>query len=165
MKILVVLLFFFPSSVLAQKMSVKIIQRQTSETGYTYQVAGHSTTTSSGGANCNGSSLGMSMNVNCSGSGTSQTSTTAPMVYSYSVTGATFSLLISDGRIAVVNCVSKFAEHFAGPTGNHRSCRMPIIDDITAEFNGKKAKLFWPVSLDGKKFESETYEIIGIIPK
>jgi len=165
MKMLSILLFFVGSSVLAQKLDVKIVQRQTSETGYTYQVAGHSTTTSSGGANCNASSLGMSTNVDCSGSGTSQTSTTAPMVYSYTVTGATFSLLLPDGRIAVVNCASKFAEHFAGPAGNHRSCRMPIIDDITAEFNGKKAKLFWPVSLDGKKLESETYEIIGIIPK
>jgi hypothetical protein len=158
-------LLFVGSSLAAQKLNVKIVQRQTSETGYTYQVAGHSTTTSTGGADCNANSFGNSTSVNCSGSGTSQTSTTAPMVYSYSVTGATFSLLLPDGRVAVVNCASKFAEHFAGPAGNHRSCRMPIIDDVTVEFNGKKAKLFWPVSLDGKKLESETYSIIGIIPK
>jgi hypothetical protein len=87
------------------------------------------------------------------------------MVYSYSVTGATLSLLLPDGRTAVVNCVSKFAERFAGPAGNHRSCRTPILDDIKADFKGKNAKLSWPVSLDGKKFESETYKILAVLPK
>ena len=87
------------------------------------------------------------------------------MIYSYQVTGATFSLQLPDGRIAVVNCMSKFAEHFAGPAGNHRSCRMPIIDDIQVEFKGSGAKLIWPVSLDGKKFESETYKILAVLPK
>jgi len=154
----------------AQKLDVKIVQRQTSETGYTYQVAGHSNSTSSGSANCSANSYGNSTNVNCSGSGSGETTTTAPMVYSYSVTGATFSLLLPDGRVAVVNCKSKFAEHFAaehfaGPAGNHRSCRMPIVDDITVEFSGKNAKLMWPVSLDGKKFESETYAILAVLPK
>ena len=40
---------------------------------------------------------------------------------------------------------------------------MPLVDDIDAEFNKDKAKLFWPVSLDGKKIESETYKILGIM--
>jgi hypothetical protein len=172
MKILYVLLFV-ASPIAAQVLSVKIVQRQTSETGYTYQVAGHSSSTSSGSANCSGSAYGTSYgnstnvnsNVNCGSSGSTETRTTAPIVYSYSVTGATFSLLLPDGRTAVVNCKSKFAEHFAGPAGNHRSCRMPIIDDITAEFKGKDAKLFWPVSLDGKKLESETYTILAVLPK
>jgi len=86
------------------------------------------------------------------------------MVYSYSVTGATLSLLLPDGRIAVVNCASKFAEHFAGPAGNHRSCRIPIVDDLQANFNGKNSKLEWPVSLDGKKLQSETYTILAVLP-
>ncbi|MGA7157138.1 MAG: hypothetical protein WBY53_09840 [Acidobacteriaceae bacterium] len=150
---------------LGQKLDVKIIQRQTSETGYTYQVAGHANSTSNGSADCNANSYGNSANVNCSGSGSSQSSYTAPMVYSYSVTGATFSLLLPDGRVAVVNCVSKFAEHFAGAAGNHRSCRMPIIDNVNVEFKGNKAKIFWPVSLDGKKLESETYTILAVLPK
>ncbi len=42
---------------------------------------------------------------------------------------------------------------------------MPIVDNIEAEFNKDNAKLFWPVSLDGKKIESETYKIIGILDK
>jgi len=149
----------------AQNLSVKIIQRQTSETGYTYQVAGHASSTSDGSADCHGTSSGDSVNLNCSTSGSTETTYTAPMVHSYSVTGATLSLLLPDGRVAVVNCVSKFAEHFAGPAGNHRSCRMPIIDDVNVEFKGKNAKIFWPVSLDGKKLESETYTILAVLPK
>ncbi len=41
---------------------------------------------------------------------------------------------------------------------------MPLIDVIQADFKGKNAKLIWPVSLDGKKTESETYTILGILP-
>ena len=38
-----------------------------------------------------------------------------------------------------------------------------LTDKIEAEFNGDKAKLFWPVNLDSKKKKSETYNILGII--
>jgi hypothetical protein len=155
----------WPAAAIGQKLDVKIIQRQTSETGYTYQVAGHANSTSNGSANCNATAYGDSATANCSSTGSTQTTVTAPMVYSYSVTGATFSLQLPDGRIAVVNCVAKFAEHFAGAAGNHRSCRIPIIDDVNVEFKGKSAKIFWPVSLDGKKLESETYTILAVLPK
>jgi len=77
------------------------------------------------------------------------------------VRGATFTLQLPDGRLAVVNCESKFAEHFAGPAGNHRSCRQPLVDDIQADFHGDKAKLEWIVSLDGKKLQSETYRVLA----
>jgi hypothetical protein len=83
----------------------------------------------------------------------------------FHVHGATFTLLLPDGRLAVVNCESKFAEHMAGPAGNRRSCRMPIVDSIVADFHGDNAKLSWPVSLDGKKIQSETYKILGILPR
>jgi hypothetical protein len=33
------------------------------------------------------------------------------------------------------------------------------------EFDGDKAKLKWPVSLDGKKNESETYKILAVVSK
>jgi hypothetical protein len=164
MKILSLFLFFGLPMV-AQSLSVKIVQRQTGETNYTYQTAGHGYSTGNGSADCNANSFGNSTNVNCSASGTTMTTVTAPMVHSYSVTGATLSLLLPDGRVAVVNCVSKFAEHFAGPAGNHRSCRVPMIDDVNVEFKGKYAKIFWPVSLDGKKLESETYTILAVLPK
>ena len=79
--------------------------------------------------------------------------------------GATYSLLLPDGRVVVVNCASKFAERMAGREGNHRSCRMPLVDDIQADFKGDKAKLSWVVSLDGKKRESETYKILAVLAK
>lgn len=149
-----------PVAVSAQLMAVKIIQRQNGETQYTYQVAGHTTSSDSGNANCYSSGN----TVNCNSSGSSYTTTTVPQMISYKVAGATYSLLLPDGRIAVVNCTSKFAEHFASPAGNKRSCRMPIMDLIQADFKGENAKLIWPVSLDGKKTESETYTILGILP-
>jgi hypothetical protein len=149
----------------AQKVEVKIVNRQNNQTQYNYVVPGHATSTSNGNANCYGNSIGTSANVNCSGYSVTNTTTTAPRDVSFSVTGATFSLLLADGRTVVVNCVSKFAEHMAGPSGNHRSCRQPLVDDIEAEFKGKNAKLYWVVSLDGKKMESETYTILAVLAK
>src|SRR5271157_107468 len=78
------------------------------------------------------------------------------------VTGSTLTLLLPDGREAVVNCSSKFAEHFAGHAGNRRSCRVPLTDTVEVEFKGDKAKIIWITSLDGKKKESETYKVIGV---
>lgn len=84
---------------------------------------------------------------------------------SFKVHGATFTLELPDGRLAIVNCESKFAEHFAGRAGNRRSCRMPVADTFQVEFKGENAKLIWPVSLDGKKMQSETYKILGVLDK
>jgi hypothetical protein len=145
----------------AQKLSVKIINREDNETEYTYVVPGYSSSNSNTNVNCYGDST----NVNCTGSTHTSGSSTPAQQVSFRVRGATYSLLLPDGRVAVVNCESKFAEHFAGRAGNHRSCRMPIVDDIEAEFNGDKAKLKWPVSLDGKKTASETYKILGVLSK
>jgi len=84
---------------------------------------------------------------------------------SFKVHGATFTLQFPDGRLAIVNCESKFVERMAGPVGNRRSCRTPLVDTIQAAFNGSNVKLIWPVSLDGKKMQSETYKILGILDK
>jgi hypothetical protein len=46
---------------------------------------------------------------------------------------------------------------------NRRDCRMPLVKDIQVEFKGKNAKLIWPVSIDGKKLESETYKILAVL--
>lgn len=142
-----------------QRVHVKIIQRQDNETGYSGYIPGHTYSTSNASVDCN--SYGST--VNCSGTGNSSGITTAPREVSYNVTGATFSLLLPDGRVVVVNCVSKYAPK--GDYVNRRSCRMPITDEIDVEFKGKNAKLFWPVSVDGKKMESETYKILGILDK
>jgi hypothetical protein len=63
----------------------------------------------------------------------------------------------------VVNCESKYA--LKADYINRRSCRAPLVNQIQAEFDGDRAKLKWSVSLDGKKIESETYKILGVIDK
>ena len=69
-----------------------------------------------------------------------------------------------DGRIAVVNCNSK-ANWNDWSQGARRSCRVPLVNDIQAEFDGEKAKLKWSVSIDGKKMQSETYKILAVLDK
>lgn len=146
---------------LAQKLEVRIIDRQDNETEYTYTVPGHFSSQSSASVNCNSSDN----TVNCNGSGTTTGSSTPAHQVTYRVRGATYSLQLPDGRVAVVNCESKFAEHFAGPAGNKRSCRKPLVDTIQADFHGDKARLEWVVSLDGKKKQSETYKILAVLDK
>ena len=145
----------------AQKLNVKIIDRRDNQTSYAYVVPSHYSSYSNANADCG--AYGNS--ANCSGSSTTIGYTTPGYVGSFTVSGATLSLLLPDGRIVVVNCKSKFAERFRGPAGNHRSCRVPIVDNIRAYFHGDKAKLSWPVSLDEKKWRSETYKILGIFGK
>jgi hypothetical protein len=142
-----------------QTMNVKVIQRQNNETGYSGYVPGHSSSSSNTSVNCYGGST----NVNCSGATTTNGTITASREISYSVTGATLSLLLPDGRVAVVNCVSKYAPK--GDYVNRRSCRMPLVNDIHVEFKGKNAKLIWTASIDGKKFDSETYKILAVLDK
>lgn len=145
------------TAIYGQTMSVKIIQRQNNETGFSGYVPGHSSSTSNTNVDCYAGST----NVNCSGTTTSRGYSTAPRTVSYSVTGATLSLLLPDGRVAVVNCASKYKMKM--DYVNQRSCRTPLVDDIQAEFKGKNAKLSWPVSIDGKKLESETYKILAVL--
>jgi hypothetical protein len=78
------------------------------------------------------------------------------------VTGATLKLRLPDRREVLVGCESKYALRF--DYINRRSCRVPPLDDVTAEFDGDQAKLIWPVSIDGRKTQSETYTIISIAP-
>jgi hypothetical protein len=132
--ILAVVLGFAPL-VAAQKLNVKIVNREDQDNSYDY----------AGVYNIGGS--------------TTATATT------FHVTGATLTLQLPDGRRAVVNCASKFAEHFAGPAGNRRSCHVPLVDDIQAEFHGDSAKLTWNVSIDNKKSQSETYKILAVLDK
>jgi hypothetical protein len=125
----------FASLAPAQKLNVKIVNREDRDSSYDY--AG----------------------VYSIGGSTTATATT------FHVTGATLTLQLPDGRMAVVNCASKFAEHFAGPAGNRRSCHVPLVNDIQADFHGDSAKLSWSVSLDGKKIQSETYKILAVVDK
>jgi hypothetical protein len=154
-------------------LSVTILDRRSSETSYHYVSPATATTTSTSNANCSGNAttyipttryvpLRTNLSVNCYGSGTTQTVIRPSVAYGYDVTGATFTLRLPDGRRAVVNCDSKYA--LKGDYINQRSCRTPPQDNITVEFQEDKAKLIWPVSIDGKKNQSETYKIIAILP-
>jgi hypothetical protein len=39
-----------------------------------------------------------------------------------------------------------------------------LVDEVEVDFKGKEAKLEWIASIDGKKKDSETYRIVGILP-
>jgi hypothetical protein len=151
------LILTFAGTAAAQKFTVRVVDRRDSETDYSYVVPGHFTAQSNASVNCYGS--------NCNGSETTNGFSTPAHAVPYHVRGATFSLQLPDGRIAIVNCESKFAERMAGHAGNHRSCRTPLVDEIDADFHGDKAKLEWVVSLDGKKKQSETYKVLAVLPK
>jgi hypothetical protein len=143
-----------------RQFGVKIIDRQDSQTGYSYVVPGHSNAVSNTDVNCYGGTI----SVNCSGSTTTSGFSTPPTRVSYDVTGATLSLQLPDGRIAVVNCESKLNwTDYSRMNQVRRSCRIPLVNDIQAEFDGDKPK--WLVSIDGKKLESETYKILAVLDK
>lgn len=110
----------FAVPVYGQKLDVKVIDRQDNETDYTYVVPGHFSSQSNSDANCNGMVSGNLVSASCNGTTTTHGTSTPAHQVSYHVRGATFSLLLPDGRVAVVNCESKFAERMAGPAGNHR---------------------------------------------
>ena len=155
------LLLCSASVLIAQEYDVKIVDRKDNETDYSYVVPSYSSSHSDSSANCSMTDT----NINCNGSTTNNGYSTPAHQVSFHVRGTTFMLLLPDGRAAVVNCESKFAERMAGRAGNHRDCRMPLVDNIQAEFKGDKAKLEWVVSLDGKKMQSETYKVLAVMDK
>ena len=162
MRFVIAMLFLVgPACTFAQKFEVKVVDRQDSETDYSYVVPGHFSSYSNASVNWSDSPY----SVSCGGSGTTNGFSMPSQIVPFRVRGATFTLILPDGRAAVVNCESKFAERMAGPRGNHRSCRVPLVDTIEADFHGDKAKLIWVVSLDGKKKQSETYKILAILDK
>ena len=163
LKFLVAFGVFFAFSAAAlngQTMSVKIIKRQTGDTAYSYSTPGRTDTTTKTRVKCKDGTYGE----NCVKVTERETEYVAPTQDTYDVTGATLSLLLPDGRVAVVNCASKLNLWSTDPHPQ-RSCRIPPVDDIQVEFKGKNAKLSWLVSVDGSKMESETYKILAINDK
>jgi len=120
-------------------------------------VPGRSTTTAGVAGEC----FDNGVRVQCAGAAASSTTTTSGYTSEFTVDGAVLALRLPDGRTAVVACGSKLAL----TTGGRRSCRVPPTDSLQAEFNGKNAKLFWVVNVDGRKLESETYRVMEIAPK
>jgi len=148
-----------PSAASRRRTEVTIIDRLDNATQYTYVVPGFWNSSSNTNLNC--SSVGNT--VNCDGTTRTTGLGTTPHPISYSVRGATLSLKLPDGRVAVVNCDSKYA--LRGDYINRRSCRMPLVSHIQTEFSGDQAKLFWTTSLDGSKMESETYKILAVLDR
>ncbi|MFZ0706028.1 MAG: hypothetical protein WAM71_10530, partial [Candidatus Korobacteraceae bacterium] len=99
-----------PLFALAQKFDVTIINRQSNQTEYTYVVPGYFSSVSNSNANCSGTDSYL----NCTGSTQTTGFTTPAKEVSLHVRGATLTLQLPDGRLAVVNCESKFAERLAG---------------------------------------------------
>jgi hypothetical protein len=130
----VVLFVSLPALVSAQKMDVKLTNSQVFQD------------------NLSGAIPGTCYLWNCTG----------PTPVSYNVEGAWLWLLMPDGRTAVVSCASKYQLKLDGV--NSRSCRIPTVDRLQAEFKGKKVKLNWQVlaGLDQWQYMSETYTLSEI---
>ena len=154
----IILIFAVSALAQKQKLDLKVVDRRDNETDYTYVVPAHFNSYSNSSVNCS-SGFGT---VDCSGSTTTTGSASPARQVVLSGQRSYFSLLLPDNRLVIVNCESKFVERFAGPAGNHRSCRVPLVDHFQAEFNGDKARLIWVVSIDGKKTQSETYKVLAI---
>jgi len=147
------------STYATQILDVTIVDRKDSASNYTYVVPAYATSTTNANASCN--AFGNS--ANCNGSAYTNTVSTPGYSGSYEVQGTTLALKLPDGRIAIVNCVAKLNWTEWSNPNMYRSCRIPLVTKLQAEFNGDKAKLRWPVSIDGKKIQNETYKILGVL--
>jgi len=132
---------------------IQIIDRQLTETEAV------KTTPATATAKTTGNNPLCQVAVVCQPTATTTATVTPATVTRNPIQGAKLTLQLPDGRRVVVGCVSK-------GSGNYiRSCRIPLVDEIAAEFKGKDAKLKWIVSIDGKKTESETYTILSVSAK
>lgn len=142
-------------SVYAQKLETSVLYRQNSDNSYIAVIPGYSDPTAPDCA----ADLGNSDCYNPTHA--TKIGSTPPVTYN--VVGTTLSLLLPDGKVAVVNCLNKYS--YKGNYMNRRSCAMPLVEHVEADFNGNSAKLKWPVGADGKKIESETYKVVAMLDK
>ena len=132
-----VIFVFCTAACTAQKVNVKVVNRQDSDTAYDYSVAGRTDSTTQTKTKCREGAR----TSGCTETTRTSTEYVAPQQGTYSVQGSTLSLQLADGRVAVVNCASKLSLFAPGPQ-TRRSCRIPPVDDIQVEFKGKDAKFF-----------------------
>ncbi|MGO9437536.1 MAG: hypothetical protein ACLPH3_13585 [Terracidiphilus sp.] len=140
----------------AQKLDATVLYRQNSDSDYSALIPGYSDPAS---PDCAADLA----NAACSAPNSATASGSNAGAASYNLTGTTLSLLLPDGKIALVNCVNKYS-----PKGTYilrRSCGMPLVEHVQAEFKGNIAKLEWPVGPDGRKTESEKYKIVAMLDK
>jgi hypothetical protein len=141
-------------SAAAQKLNVNILYRQDSDVMYHAVVPGYS----GPNADVTGACTLDPDPANCPDP--HQALNGEPL---YALVGTTLSLGLPDGRIAVVNCVSRHSA--SGNYINRHSCGVPLTQHAEADFNGQSAKLSWTAGPDGKKTDSETYRIVAMLAK
>lgn len=149
-------LVFSVRSASAQKIDVSVLYRQDSDNRYIAIIPGY---TSPEDADVTGACMLDPDPANCPRVDTTM-SNGSP---NYMLVGTTLSLLLPDGRIALVNCQNRYSSK--GNYINRRSCGMPMVQHVQAEFIGENAKLEWPVGANGKKTETETYKVIAVLNK
>jgi hypothetical protein len=108
MAALVLTILMCATSVSAQKLAVKIIDRQDNDTDYAYVVPAHWYSNSNTNVNCGGNDS----NVDCNASTNTTGTVSRAHQVSYHVRGATFTLQLPDGRAAIVNFESKYGQNF-----------------------------------------------------
>lgn len=140
----------------AQKLEATVLYRQNSDTDYSALIPGYSNPASPDCA----AELG---NEECYDRPHVIVTGSAPAPVSYYVVGTTLSLLLPDGRVAVVNCINKYS--YRNTYIARRNCGMPLVEHVEAKFRGKSARLEWPIGPDGKKTESETYKLVALLDK
>lgn len=144
--------------VCAQKLDATVLYRQTSDSNYFAVIPGYTSTPDEGGTDCSLEPLSEA----CSTPSRANGAIASPGQVSYNLVGTTLSLLLPDGRVALVNCVNKYSSK--GNYISRRICQMPLVTQVEAELNGKTARLKWPVGSDGKA-DAETYRIVAILDK
>ena len=148
-------LAFSVRSAFAQKLDVSVLYRQDSDVAYHAVIPGYT----GPNADVTGACTLDPDPANCP----EESPTQSDSKVNYTVVGTTLSLLLPDGRVAVVNCVNRYSAK--GTYINRRSSGMPMVEHVEAEFTGEIAKLKWTVGTDGKKTESETYKVIAMLDK
>src|SRR5689334_7175782 len=89
----------------ADRVKVTILEQKDNQSQYDGVIPGHTNATSNTNVNC----AEYGSNVNCNGTTNTHATSTPARRVSYGVSGASLSLLLPDGRIALVNCDSKYA--------------------------------------------------------
>ncbi|MGA2730577.1 MAG: hypothetical protein ABSE96_22415 [Terracidiphilus sp.] len=140
----------------AQKLDATVLYRQNSDSDYSALIPGYSNPDS---PDCAADLA----NAACYNPTQATATGSTPNSISYYVTGTTLSLLLPDGKIAVVNCINKYSSK--GTYILRRNCGMPLVEHVQAEFKGNVAKLEWPVGPDARKVESEKYKILAVLDK
>jgi hypothetical protein len=139
----------------AQKVEATVLYRQNSDSNYAALVPNQAGVIPDGVVDC----AAQIANEACSG----PAQASAPGQPALNVSGTTLSLLLPDGKVAVVNCLNKYSSRTDMIV--RRSCAMPMVEHVEADFDGQRARLKWPVSPDGRKTESETYKVVALLDK